>query len=254
MKNKPAYTVTSVDHALQLATILQVEGPLTVTAAAERLGVARSTAHRLLTTLVHRDFAVQAGDRSYSAGPVLALGIHTQSRADQLRAAAMPHLFALVGRTGESANLTVLAGDRVRFVGSAESPQALRVGNREGTVFPAHLTSGGKAMLADHDDATIAEMYAPGRWVQRAETRPDVTELLRELEGVRCTGVAMNSASTQEGVTAIGVALRVAPGPAQAAVSVSLPTVRFGEAVLPSLIAAVQVAARDIEGEAYAGT
>ena len=51
MKNKPAYAITSVDHALQLATVLQVEGPLTVSEAAERLGVARSTAHRLLSML-----------------------------------------------------------------------------------------------------------------------------------------------------------------------------------------------------------
>lgn len=250
MKNKPAYAVTSVDHALQLATILQVEGPMTVTAAAERLRVARSTAHRLLTTLVYRDFAVQADDRSYAAGPVLALGIHTQSRADSLRAAAMPHLEALVEQTGESANLTVLAGDRVRFVGSVESPQPLRVGNREGTVFPAHLTSGGKAMLAELEDTTIREMYSPARWGDRSEARPDTAQLVRDLETVRRSGVAMNSGATEDGVTALGVALHIAPGPAQAAVSVSLPTLRFSEGTLPSLVGALQVAARDIEAEA----
>ena len=250
MKNKPTYTVTSVDHALQLATILQVEGALTVTAAAQRLGVARSTAHRLLTTLVYRDFAVQAEDRSYSAGPVLALGIHTQSRADSVRALAMPHLAALVDRTGESANLTVLAGDRVRFVGSVESQQPLRVGNREGTVFPAHLTSGGKAMLAELADETVRELHSPERWGERTEPRPDPAQLLRELESVRRSGVAMNAGATEDGVTAIGVAVHLAPGPAQAAVSVSLPTLRFSERILPSLVGAVQAAARDIEAEA----
>ena len=250
MKNKPTYTVTSVDHALQLATILQVEGSLTVTAAAQRLGVARSTAHRLLTTLVYRDFAVQADDRSYSAGPVLALGIHTQSRADSVRALATPHLAALVDRTGESANLTVLAGDRVRFVGSVESEQPLRVGNREGTVFPAHLTSGGKAMLAELDDETVRELHSPERWGERTEQRPDPAQLVRELETVRRSGVAMNVGATEDGVTAIGVAVHLGPGPAQAAVSVSLPTLRFSERILPSLVGAVQAAARDIEAEA----
>ena len=250
MKNKPTYTVTSVDHALQLATMLQVEGSLTVTAAAQRLGVARSTAHRLLTTLVYRDFAVQADDRSYSAGPVLALGIHTQSRADSVRALATPHLAALVDRTGESANLTVLAGDRVRFVGSVESEQPLRVGNREGTVFPAHLTSGGKAMLAELDDETVRELHSPERWGERTEQRPDPAQLVRELETVRRSGVAMNVGATEDGVTAIGVAVHLGPGPAQAAVSVSLPTLRFSERILPSLVGAVQAAARDIEAEA----
>lgn len=250
MKNKPAYVVTSVDHALQLATILQVEGPLTVTAAAERLGVARSTAHRLLTTLVYRDFAVQADDRSYAAGPVLALGIHTQSRVDGLRTAAMPHLLALVERTGESANLTVLAGDRVRFVGSVESHRTLRVGNREGTVFPAHLASGGKAMLAERTDDDLRQMYSPDRWAGRTEERPDLTRLLADLATVRRSGIAINAGDTEDGVTAIGVALHLDDGPAHAAVSVSLPSLRFGEAVLPSLVAALTVAARDIEAGA----
>ena len=68
-KTPPAYAIASVDHALRLATILQLEGNLTVAEAAERLGVARSTAHRLLQMLVYRDFAVQHPGRQYGAGP-----------------------------------------------------------------------------------------------------------------------------------------------------------------------------------------
>ena len=46
LKAKPQYALRSVDHALQLAVLLQVEGPQTVSDVAERLGVARATAHR----------------------------------------------------------------------------------------------------------------------------------------------------------------------------------------------------------------
>jgi len=72
VKNPPAYAITSVDNALRLVTVLQLEGTLTVTEAAERLGVARSTAHRLLGMLCYRDFATQGADRAYHPGPVLA--------------------------------------------------------------------------------------------------------------------------------------------------------------------------------------
>ena len=58
MKNAPSYSIASVDSALQLATALQVEGSLSVSEAAERLGVARSTAHRLLAMLVYRDLEI----------------------------------------------------------------------------------------------------------------------------------------------------------------------------------------------------
>lgn len=247
MKNSPTYAIASVDHALQLATILQVEGPLTVTAAAARLGVAKSTAHRLLSMLVYRDFAGRDDDRRYVAGPILSLGIHTQSRVDALRSAAMPHLLTLVERTGESANLTVLAGDRVRFVGSAETDKALRVGNREGTVFAAHLTSGGKVMLAERDDSTIMEMYSAAHWEGRAEEQPDTPGLLHELAAIRRSGIAINVDQTEKGVTALGIALHVDDGPAQAAVSISLPSLRFSDAVLPSFVVALTAAAKGIE-------
>jgi DNA-binding IclR family transcriptional regulator len=162
VKNRPSYAITSVDHALLLATILQVEGALTVSEAAQRLGVARSTAHRLLSTLCYRDFAVQNEDRRYSAGPVLSLAARSNSRAALLRAVAMPHLAVLTGRVGESTNLLVLAGDQVRFIGSVEGTQALRVGNREGMVFPAHRTSGGVLLLADLPAAQFDHFPRPG--------------------------------------------------------------------------------------------
>ena len=125
------------------------EGELTVTEVAARLGVARSTAHRLLAMLVYRDFAVQTENRAYRAGPVLELAAHSQSEASRLRAVALPHVAALVDVVDESANLMIRTGDTARFVASVECRQALRVGNREGMVFPAHRVTGGLVLLAE---------------------------------------------------------------------------------------------------------
>ena len=71
MKNKPTYSVASVDHALRLATMLQQEGPMRLTDVADRIEVSRSTAHRLLSMLVYHDFAEQLPDRLYGPGSVL---------------------------------------------------------------------------------------------------------------------------------------------------------------------------------------
>ena len=69
LKTPPAYVVTSVDHALRIAVMLQLEGALTVSQVADRLGVARSTAHRLLSMLVYRDFAAQDDERRLPRRP-----------------------------------------------------------------------------------------------------------------------------------------------------------------------------------------
>src|SRR5256885_13256667 len=71
MKNKPPYALQSVDHALQLLQMLRDNGSLRVSEAAQELGTARSTAHRLLAMLVYRDFAVQDEARKYLPGAAL---------------------------------------------------------------------------------------------------------------------------------------------------------------------------------------
>lgn len=247
MKNPPSYAVASVDHALQLATILQTEGPLSVSDAAKRLGVARSTAHRLLSMLVYRDFAVQDGNRRYTAGPVLSLGAVTRTRTALLRTTAMPHLAALAERVDESTNLQILTGDHVRFIGSVECRRALRVGNREGMVFPAHLSSGGKLMLAELPDAQLDAFYAPGKSTGRVDARPDLVALRAELRAARHRGFALNMGQTEVGVVAIGRVVRIGDEPADAAISISLPTVRFAESDLPFYVGALTATAHDIE-------
>lgn len=90
-KDRPPYAIASVDHALRLASLLQLEGRTTVSDAAARLGVAPSTAHRLLAMLVYRDFAVR-DTREYRVGPLLAAVDHAPSGTAELREAARPHM------------------------------------------------------------------------------------------------------------------------------------------------------------------
>ena len=74
-------TPSSVDHALLPRDDAAGGGALTVTEAAERLGVARSTAHRLLSMLLYRDFAVQDEDRRLRRGARCCRWLPTRSRA-----------------------------------------------------------------------------------------------------------------------------------------------------------------------------
>ncbi|MPY56921.1 IclR family transcriptional regulator [Streptomyces spongiae] len=245
MKNPPVYGVTSVDHALQLAVIMQVEGPLTVSEAARRLGVARSSAHRLLSTLVYRDFAVQNDDRSYRVGPVLEMAAKAQSNVSALRSAALGPLQTLVDTVDETANVTIRTGRTVRFIASIECRQALRVGNREGMVFPAHQVSGGLVILAALSDDELTALYThiPA---DTTEDHPDLTELRAELRAVRRSGVAVNLERSERGVVAIGRGVTDMKGTTIAAVSVSLPSVRYSAGRVKRLVAALTAAAESV--------
>lgn len=218
MKNKPVYGIHSVDHALLLATTLLQEGSLRITDAAARLGVSRSTAHRLLAMLVYHDFAEQDERRRYVAGPLLRRPTAPEPVAG-LRRLALPHLQALSARTGESAHLVVVVADQARFVATVECDQVLRVGDREGRMLPAHLVSAGRAALASRADDAVRALYA--------DAAVDTDALLRDLRRVRRKGFALNDQQTETGVVAIGCAVPARSLPAPAGLSVAMPTARY---------------------------
>jgi DNA-binding IclR family transcriptional regulator len=239
MKNRPAYSIGSVDSALLLATLLQQEGAMRVTDVATRLGVSASTAHRLLGMLVYRDFAEQLPDRRYAPGPVLRRGPVPQASVAALREVALPHLRRLVEAAGETANVMVLAGSDVRFVATVESDQVLRVGDRTGRTLPAHLSSGGKAVLAALGDGELDDVLGG--------LDGDVGARIRhELRTVRRRGFAVNDQATEAGLTAVGVAVPPAGGFSGAALSLALPTARYSRDRLPGWVAALSAAAAAI--------
>ncbi|KJK48609.1 transcriptional regulator [Lentzea aerocolonigenes] len=240
MKNKPPYPIASVDHALHLATLLQQEGPLRVSEAADRLGVSPSTAHRLLSMLVYRGFAEQRPDRYYEAGDVLRPAAASRAPVALLREVAVPHLNALMTAVQESVNLVVLAGTEARFVTTAECTQTLRVGSRAGRTLPARLTSCGKAILAAMPPDDVTALYEDADDVELASLR-------RELTLVRKRGFAINDQSTEAGLVALGVAIRDAKGCPIAGVAIAMPSIRFHRDRIPGWIRALAGCAADIE-------
>ncbi|MER5754625.1 IclR family transcriptional regulator [Streptomyces sp. NPDC002088] len=213
-----------MDNALTLLLLLRSRGRVRLSEAADHLGVARSTAHRLLATLRGRGFAVQGADKAYRPGPALyRLGMSQRSDYELVET-ARPHMLWLNGKLGETVHLVVRAGGEVRFLHSIEGTHALRVGSRSGAVLPGHRASGGKALLADLSVAELTEIYGAGD-DRGEETDPET--LHRRLAAVRRRGYAINIGETERGVSAVGAAVREPGGRAVAALTVSAPSLRF---------------------------
>lgn len=239
MRNKPVYPLHSVDAALRLAQLLQAGGPIRLSDAAKELHVAVSTAHRLLSALVFRGFAEQLPDRRYGPGPALRPMLALDPAVSELRRRSLPAMTALVESVGESAHLVVLAGLEVYFAATVECSKVLRVGDRAGQRLPAHLTSGGKAILAQLPASELARFnsLSPAAF----------DRLRRDVLVARRLGYASNHQDTERGLTAVGVAVGRLPGPMLAAVCLAMPTVRFVRTRLHSNVAALADAARAIE-------
>jgi DNA-binding IclR family transcriptional regulator len=228
VKNKPPYAVESVDNALRILQMLRDSGQVRVSDVAAELGIARSTAHRLLAMLVYRDFAVQAEDRSYRPGPAIAAEPLRGAPAQRLRQVMRPHMEALCDQVAETINLVVRLGTQTRFLHTVESARVLRVGDRQGTILPAWKTSGGKVLLAELPDAQLtALLRGAGGRPPDGMTAAERRSLVNQLRRVRDQGYAENIEESESGVCAIGVCVRDRLGDPVAALSVSAPSVRY---------------------------
>jgi IclR family acetate operon transcriptional repressor len=240
MRKEPTYKLNSVDRALVLLHLLRDQGSVTITEAAETLQIGVSTAHRLLTALVFRDFAVQDSSRAYRAGPALGLSVGPGRRVALLRGVLGGHLEQLRDRTRETANLSVLVGASARIIAAAESPQALHVGNQVGTILPAHRSAAGRAELSRMDDRAIDTLLS-------SEPDVHVADVLKEVRRTRERGYAVNYGEAESNICAIGVALLGADGEPMGALVIAMPSYRFDIAIEQSLADELAAVARSVQ-------
>jgi DNA-binding IclR family transcriptional regulator len=234
--------MTSVDNALRLLQLVAERQALRVSEAAELLGVARSTAHRLLSALRRRDFLMQdKPNGAYRPGPALhAIGMAAISKID-IRRIALPGLEQLRNVTRETSSLAILEGTMIRFIECFEGLAEVRVGNRVGLVRHAHASSAGKSLLAALPDSELMRRYPDENLP--APTPSSITsrrQLLGELTLVRRQGYALNWEESSDGVAAVAAALLDPAGAPLAAISVAVPSVLAGS------IAGVRILAPEV--------
>ncbi|BCW63019.1 IclR family transcriptional regulator [Arthrobacter sp. StoSoilB22] len=249
VQKRPTYSIEAVDNALQLLQLLRDGGALRLKDAAAELGVAPSTAHRLLAMLVYRGFAVQDENRRYVPGPAMGVGPAGLSWTRLLRGLAQPHMELLSSRLDETVNLMVRVGTKVRFLATVEGSNVLRIGDRQGTVMPANRTSGGKVMLAELEPGMIEQLFRSQNAEIGGDTIPDAEypAFLRELDTIRGNGFAANFEGTEEGVSALGMALHNRHGHVVGALSVATPATRFRKVFDAGLVAALRETCRQLE-------
>jgi IclR family acetate operon transcriptional repressor len=217
---------TSVDNALRVLLLFRSRQILRVADVAEDLGVARSTAHRLLVALVKRGFAGQDPvTRAYTPGSVLTdIGVSVLGMLGVRNAAQRP-MRALADALHETVSLVVLEGANARLLDAIESTHAVRVGARNGQLHPAHCVSGGKVLLSRLPREQIDDLYPDEELVTMTPASIKTkSDLLVELERIRRNGYSTNTSESEQDVSAVAVIIE--SGGSRAAISVAAPTTR----------------------------
>ncbi|ORV61510.1 IclR family transcriptional regulator [Mycobacterium europaeum] len=244
----PQYPIESVDNALKLLLLLGERPEIRLSEATRYLGVASSTAHRLLAMLAYRGFVRQDPvSKAYLPGPSLTgVAFAIFGRVD-IQRTAMPIMRRLSEQLRETVHVGMLDGAGVRFVAAVEGPAAVRVASRLGRTLPAHCTSTGKVMLAQLPEPELRQLLPHERLERITPSSIGTrTELEAELAAIRERGYAINREESEEGVASVAVPIPTrAPG-LRLALNAAAPQNRLDISGYGAVAAALVKAAKDI--------
>jgi DNA-binding IclR family transcriptional regulator len=201
-----------LDRAMTLIELL-TDGPRTLRWLSAESGLPRPTAHRLLVALEVHGLVARDDSGAFRLGPRLTELAFRADPALDLAALAGPVLARLHEATGESVQLYVRSGDQRLCIAARDAGTGLRDSVPVGALLPLAAGSGGKVLLAWAADA------------DRFDAAP-----ASELAAIRGRGWAASVAEREPGVASVSAPVLLPDGTLAAAVCVSGPVSRLGQA------------------------
>lgn len=185
-------------------------------------GLAKSTTHRLLGSLVQLGYAAQDTISLQYRLTLRMFEISSNAVGDMnIMNIAKPHLDKLAVRTGEAVHLVVRDGVDIVYIYKTESGNS-RMSSRVGRRSPLYCTGVGKAILA-----TLSYDEVEAVW-QKSDLQPltnrtvtSLSKLFEQLSQIRAQGYAIDDEENELGVRCVAAAVPGPGGKAGAAFSIS---------------------------------
>lgn len=245
-------TVQSVERTLAIleAVAEQSEG-LGVTEISEKVGLHKSTVHRLLATLLANHYITQDAEtnRYKITFKLYELGSKKIAKLDIL-SAAKPYTKKLMESVDEVVHLVVREENMIVYIDKVEAHNAFRMASSVGKRAPMYCTSVGKAMLAFLPDEEVEEIWNSSRVEKRtSNTIISFQELKKQLEIVRKLGYAIDNEENEVGVRCIGAPIFNRFGQIEGAISISGVALRVTAEKIPIIAQEVITYAQRISWE-----
>ena len=208
-----------------IEALLDLDGA-TVTELSAELGIAKSTIHQHLATLLELGYAIKEGNE-YNVGlRFLTIGEYAKKR-NEAAALVEPMVEGLADETGERTQFFVEEHGRVIYLHTATGERAVRANRQTGEIRYIHSSAGGKAILSRMPRERIEGILdTHGLPAETDRTITDRETLFEELETIREQGYSVNKEESITGLWAIGVPA-VVDGDVVGAFSVSGPRHRL---------------------------
>ncbi|XEC93900.1 IclR family transcriptional regulator [Paenibacillus tarimensis] len=217
-------TVRAVERALDILLCFASGTDLAMTEIAERVGLHKSTVHRMLATLEERGFVVRdrISDRYRLGMRIWELSAHW-SNADDPAVMWLPEMERLRDQLGETISLYVRDGkERIR-IQAVQSNQAIRRVAPVGARLPLYVGASSKVLITYADEAEREEIMKDDSWPLSI----DLKAFREQMEEIRRSGYATSVEEREPGAAAVAAPIFNRSDRLIAVLSVSGPSSRL---------------------------
>lgn len=221
--------VQSVDRALSILEVLSENSlGLGITEISKKIDLHKSTVHRLLSTLIYKDYVEQDHETNkYRITlKVLELGNNRLKDLD-IVTVSRPHLTELMKKTNEVVHLVILEKEEIVYIDKVESENTIRMHSTIGKRSPAYCTAVGKAIMSHMTMEEVLEIWNNSQIKEHTQyTITGVDEMKEELKKIRERGYSVDDEENEIGVRCVAAPIFNWKGDVIAAISISGPTMR----------------------------
>jgi len=225
-----AFLVRALAKGLTILGLFDAENrEWTLDEIAEGAGLPRMTAYRMIRTMEASRYLVRDPvTNRYHLGPALLATMYLSGGYAELAAIVRPYVAAPTEKTGEAATLAIELDGVAVSVDMVDTPRPLRREVAVGRIIGDTASANGKIFAAFKTEAERDEILASEHPQLTPHTITDPKALAEELERVAREEVAFDIEERNVGTCAIAAPVRDQLGKVIAAISLIVPTGRFG--------------------------
>ena len=241
-------SVQSIERALDIIEALaDYHDGLGVTEIATRIGLNKSTVHRILSTLMARGYVSKTDKGTYRLGINLIEVVSCYINNLELQTEARPYVAQTTAELGLTSHLGVLDGDQVVYIEKMDVFSNVRMYSQIGVRVHAYSCSLGKCLLSNYSASQVRTIMAECSFIKFTEkTLGSVDELIADLDLVRRRGWAIDDEESEKGHRCIGAPIYDYRGDIIAALSASGPVSLLTEDRIESVAEYVKKQALEI--------
>ena len=218
------------DRLFGALELLALNGSAAVMEVSSALGLNKSTAHRVLNSLVYMGYARQneKTGRYEPSLKIVDMANKVMKHMDIVQV-VRPYLRRLMELTNETVHFVERDGVDAVYIDKVEAYRnGIQMVSRIGSRIPLYCSGVGKAIAACMDEQEVEELWNRSSIVPlTSHTITDFQTFKKELAEIRERGYALDNEENEDGVRCIAVSLKEYTGSVKYAFSISAPVSRM---------------------------